>query len=102
MTSGGDNTAQIAITDLKVESNMPVRTINGNATTSSSNDYSVTFDNKFAAIPAIGITFSASSSGDYYNVSSTTATGFNVSIYNSSNQRQARAFNWTATGYGKG
>ena len=102
MTSGGDNTAQIAITNLKVESNMPVRTINGNATTSSSNDYQVTFDNKFAAIPAIGITFSASSSGDYYNVSSTTATGFNVSIYNSSNQRQARAFNWTATGYGKG
>ena len=102
MTSGGDNTAQIAISQLKVDSNMPLRTINGSGTTSSTGNYTVNFANKFAATPVISITFSASTSGDYYNISSTTTTQFSVSIYNDQNQRQARAFNWTATGYGKG
>ena len=102
VTSGGDDTAQIAISQLKVESNMPLRTINGSGTTSSSGNYTVNFSNKFAAAPVIGITFSASTSGDYYNINSTSTTQFSVSIFNDQDQRQARAFNWTATGYGKG
>ena len=102
MTSGGDNTAQIAISQLKVDSNMPTRTINGSGTTSSTGNYTVNFANKFAANPVIGITFSASTSGDYYNINSISTTQFSVSIYNDQDQRQARAFNWTATGYGKG
>jgi hypothetical protein len=44
----------------------------------------------------------ASASGDYYAIASSSATAFTVSIYNSSNARQARAFTWTATGYGQG
>ena len=97
-----DNTAQIAVQTLEVVSNMPLRTINGTGTASGSNDVTITFANKFAAAPVIGITFSATNSGDYYNISSTTTTQFSVSIFNSSNARQARAFTWTATGYGKG
>ena len=97
-----DNTAQLAIQNLQVTSNMPRRTINGSATSSATSDYTITFTNKFAATPVIGITFSATNSGDYYNISSTTATQFSVSIFNSSDTRQARAFTWTATGYGKG
>ena len=81
---------------------MPLRTINGSGTTSADNDVTITFANKFAASPVIGITFSATTSGDYYNISSTSATQFSVSIFNASNQRQARAFTFTATGYGKG
>ena len=54
------------------------------------------------ATPAVGISFNASTSGDYYTVASTAATGFTISIYNAAGARQARAFTWTATGYGKG
>ena len=97
-----DSAAQIAIQTLEVTSNMPLRTINGTGTASSSGDVTITFANKFAAAPVIGITFSASSTGDYYNISSTTSTQFSVSIFNLSNGREARAFTWTATGYGKG
>nr|BAR39304.1 phage-related protein tail component-like protein [uncultured Mediterranean phage uvMED] len=97
-----DSAAQIAIQELEVKSNMPLRTISGTGTTSSSGDETIIFANKFAASPVIGITFSASTSGDYYNISSTLTTQFSVSIFNSSNARQARAFTWTATGYGKG
>ena len=102
VNSGGDNTAQIAIQELIVNSNMPLRTINGSATSSSTGNYTVTFANKFAASPVIGITFSASATGEYYNISNTSSNSFSVSLYNSSDARQAKAFNWTATGYGKG
>nr|BAR26357.1 phage-related protein tail component-like protein [uncultured Mediterranean phage uvMED]BAR26437.1 phage-related protein tail component-like protein [uncultured Mediterranean phage uvMED] len=97
-----DSTAQLAIQTLEVSSNMPLRTINGTGTTLSNADYTITFTNKFAATPVIGITFSATNSGDYYNISSSSANSFSVSIYNSGNIRQARSFSWTATGYGKG
>mgnify|MGYP003306664172 CR=1 FL=1 len=97
-----DNTAQLAVQNLQVTSNMPRRTINGTATTSATSNYTITFTNKFAATPVIGITFSATNSGDYYNISNSNANSFSVSIYNQSNVRQAKAFSWTATGYGKG
>ena len=97
-----DSAAQIAIQQLEVKSNMPLRTISGTGTASSSGDVTINFANKFAAAPVIGITFSATTSGDYYNISNTATDQFSVSIYNASNARQARAFTWTATGYGKG
>jgi predicted phage tail protein len=102
VTTGGDNTARIAIEQLRVASNAPTRTINGSGTTSTSGDLTVTFAKKFNATPAIGISMGASASGDYYAIASSSATAFTVSIYNSSNARQARAFTWTATGYGQG
>jgi len=102
VTTGGDNTARIAIEQLRVASNVPTRSINGAGTTSNSGDFTVTFAKKFNATPAIGITMSASSSGDYYTIASSSATAFTVSIYNSGGTRQARAFSWTATGYGQG
>jgi len=97
-----DSAAQIAIQELEVKSNMPLRTINGTGTASTSGDVTINFANKFAAAPVIGITFSATTSGDYYNISNTATDQFSVSIYNASDARQARAFTWTATGYGKG
>ena len=99
-TTGG-NLEQIAVDQLRVQPMMARRTESGSGTTSSSNDLTVTFGKKFAATPAIGITFSATPTGDYYTIASTSATNFTISIYNASNARQARAFTWTATGYGK-
>ncbi len=95
---------QIAVDQLRVEANMPIRTITGSVTTSASADVSVAYGtgNKFYVAPSVGIVFTANSSGDYYVVSNSTATGFDVSVYNSSNTRIAKTVNWTATGYGKG
>lgn len=102
MTTGGDNTARLAIEQLRVASNVPERSINGTATSSASGDVTVTYPNKFNATPAIGITMSTTSSGDYYTIASSSATAFTISIYNSGGTAQARSFHWTATGYGKG
>ena len=99
--STGANLEQIAIDQLRVQPMMGKRTEVNSGTTSSSGDLTVTFANKFAATPAIGINFSATTSGDYYTLVSSSTTAFTISIYNANNQRQARAFSWTATGYGK-
>ena len=111
MTTGGDRLARIAIEELRAAENMVIRTINGSGTTVGGADKEIIFPNKFKGIPVIGITFTANTgSGDYYQITSTQggAEGdaandrFFISIRNSSDQRQARTFNWTATGYGKG
>tara|TARA_R100001443_G_scaffold33437_2_gene47350 strand:- start:3650 stop:6883 length:3234 start_codon:yes stop_codon:yes gene_type:complete len=97
----GSNLEQIAVDQLRVQPMMGRRTESGSGTTSGSADVTITFDKTFKASPAIGLNFSATTSGDYYTIASTSTTSFSVSIYNASNQRQSRAFSWTATGYGK-
>jgi len=92
----------IAVDQLRVDSNMPSRTTRGSGTSSTSADVSITYTNKFAATPVIGITAFDMATGDYYTISNSAATGFDISFYNSSNSRVERQFNWTATGYGKG
>jgi len=99
-STGGD-LEQIAVDQLRVQPMMGKRTETNSGTTSSSADLTVTFANKFAATPSIGINFSATTTGDYFTLVSSSATAFAISIYNASNVRQARAFSWTATGYGK-
>ena len=99
-TTGG-NLAQMAVSQLRAQPLMGRRTESGSANALNNGDQTVTFANGFAATPAIGITFSATTTGDYYTLASTSATNFTISIYNASNVRQARAFTWTATGYGK-
>ena len=100
----GNELEQIAVDQLRVVANMPIRTVTGSVTTSTSADVSVAYGtgNKFAATPSVGIVFTTNSSGDYYVISNSSATGFDVSVYNSSNTRIAKTVNWTATGYGKG
>lgn len=94
-------TTQIAVQELEVTSNLPYRTVTASVTTSASADVSVSYSNKFYATPAVGIQFTTQSSGDYYVISNSSATGFDVSVYNSSDARVARTVTWTATGYGK-
>jgi hypothetical protein len=102
VTTGGDNSARIAIEQLRVASNVAERAINGSGTSLTTGDFTVTFGKKFNATPVIGITMGVANSGDYYRIASSSGSAFTISIYNSSNARQARAFTWTAIGYGQG
>jgi predicted phage tail protein len=52
-------------------------------------------------LPSLGITAQNMQSGDYFEVSSVSATGFTVTFRNSSDTAVDRNFNWTAVGYGK-
>ena len=97
-----ENNQQIAVDQLRIDSDMPSRTTRGTGTSSASADVSITYANKFAATPVIGITAFNMATGDYYTASNSSATGFDISFYNSGGTRVVRNFDWTATGYGKG
>ena len=102
--STGGPQEQIAVDQLRVEAQMPRRSVTGSVATSTSADVSVTYGagNKFYVTPSVGIVFTTNASGDYYVISNSSATGFDVSVYNSSDTRIAKTVNWTATGYGIG
>ena len=102
--STGGPQEQIAVDQLRVQAEMPRRSATGSVTTSTSADVSVTYGtgNRFYVTPSVGIVFTANASGDYYVISNSSATGFDVSVYSSSNTRIAKTVNWTAVGYGIG
>ena len=106
--STGSSQENIAVDQLSVQAEMPIRTITGTVTTNaqSGTDSNVTVTygsgNKFYVTPAVGIIFNAQSSNEHYEVTNSTATGFELSVYHGTNQRVARDVTWTATGYGIG
>ena len=74
---------------------------------------SITFDKAFftgtsslngvnSSLPSIGITAQNMASGDYFEVTSVSGTGFTVHFKNSSNASISRNFNYSAVGFGKG
>ena len=60
----------------------------------------VTFVNAFYQTPSIGVSASNLASGDYYEVTSATRTGFTVTFKNSSDAAIDRNFQYQAVGYG--
>ena len=60
----------------------------------------VTFTNAFYQEPSIGITAFNLATGDYYEVTSASRTGFTVAFKNSSNTAVSRNFQYQAVGYG--
>ena len=53
-------------------------------------------------LPSIGITAQNMASGDYFEVTNVTGSGFSVHFKDSSNASISRNFNFTAVGFGKG
>ena len=73
----------------------------------------ITFDKAFftgtsalngvnSSLPSIGITAQNMASGDYFEVTSVSGTGFTVHFKDSSNASISRNFNYSAVGFGKG
>ena len=60
----------------------------------------VTFTNAFYQEPGVGITAFNLASGDYYEVSSASRTGFTITFFNSSNTAISRNFQYQAVGFG--
>ena len=54
-----------------------------------------------AYVPSVGITAENMQSGDFFELSSITGSGFTVTFKNSSGTAVDRNFRWQVTGYGK-
>ena len=104
----------ILVDELGYEATFQRRQENSNgAIASGTSTKSITFDKAFftgtatlgganAYLPSIGITVQNLGAGERVNVSSVTATGFNVDVLDSSGNNVNRNFTYSAVGYGKG
>lgn len=91
----------IVISRISVTVDMPDRTVNMPGLVSGTSTYSVAYPEGFAAVPSVGITFNNGNSGDYYQISNKTRSGFDIVFRNSSGTAVSRTFDVLAKGYGR-
>lgn len=101
IATSGNPTHNIAINELAVSIDMEDRVQAGSNITSGAGSYSVTFSEPFRVTPAIGITAEAMNTGDYYTITSKTASGFVIIFKNSAGTTISRNFDYMAKGYGR-
>lgn len=100
MTSAnGDSSPRVK--SLSVAIDMPDRVTSGDDIESGAGAYSVTFSPSFRVAPAIGIAAQNLQQGDYYEISSKSASGFTITFRNSSGTAVNRTFDYVARGYGE-
>jgi len=109
-----EDTAQdIRVSQLGYTASLQRRTEQGNLTASGAGAKAITFAHQFftgtsallganSNLPSIGINAQNMASGDYFEVSSVSGTGFTVHFKNSSNASIDRNFTYQAVGFGKG
>jgi len=95
-----DQQATPKVTQLSVSVDMPDRTVSGNDVVSGAGAKVVTFAQGFRETPAIGIGAQDMQTGDYYEITSKSRTGFTITFKNSSGTAVSRSFDYVAKGYG--
>jgi hypothetical protein len=110
----GDPAENILVDQLGYQATFQRRTEQSiGAVSSGAGTKAVTFDKAFftgtaslgginAYLPSIGIVAQNLATGDYYNVTNVTSSGFDVTFRNSAGTAVSRNFLWTAVGFGKG
>jgi hypothetical protein len=95
-----DGVSSPVITALSVTVDMPDRIFSGNDITSGTGTYSVTFTLPFySANYAVGITAQGMATGDFFELTSKTTSGFNLAFKNSSGTGISKTFDYIAKGY---
>ena len=109
-----DDVAQdIKVSQLGYTASLQRRTEQGNVTASGAGAKAVTFTNPFfvgtssllganSNLPSVGINAQNMASGDFFEVTNISGTGFTVHFKNSSNASIDRNFTYQAVGFGKG
>jgi len=94
-----DSAETPAISELTAEMRLPTRTQSDNDIQSGAGSKVVTFTTPFKALNAVSISVGDMQSGDYYAITSKSASGFTITFYNSSNAAVDRLFDYVATGF---
>ena len=112
--TSSDPAQDIKVTQLGYTATFQRRTEqSATAISSGSGSKAIVFDKPFftgtsslnginSSLPSIGITAQNMASGDYFEVTSVSGTGFTVHFKNASNASISRNFNYSAVGFGKG
>mgnify|MGYP001200291959 CR=1 FL=1 len=94
----GDSSHQINVSQLQAQAEVYYRFESEGVTTDASGS-ALTFDSSFRAAPQINITAQDLATGDYYTITSPSATGFTLKFFNSSGTGVSRSAYYIARGY---
>ena len=89
------------VTSLQVTVDMPDRFDFGNDISSGAGTKAITFSPAFKQLDNVAITAQNMATGDFFVVSSKSATGFNIIFKNASGSAVDRTFDYQAKGFGK-
>jgi len=98
-TTSGESSPQLEA--LSVSIDMPDRVISGDNLASGAGAYAVTYGKAFKETPAVAIAAENLAQGDYYEITSKSASGFTITFRNSGGSAVSRTFDYVAKGYGE-
>lgn len=97
LSSSGDN--NIAVTKCTVIIDMPDTLYSENDIVSGASTYSIVYPTPFYNVSAIGITAQDMQTGDYYEITNKTVSGFDITFKNSSGTVVSKTFDYISKGY---
>lgn len=89
----------VAVVKLSASVDMPDKLQSGDDIDSGASIYSASFDSEFYVNPAIAITAQGMQTGDYYEVTNKTTSGFDITFKNAGGTAISRTFDYIARGY---
>ena len=95
----GESSPQVQT--LSVNIDMPDRVVSGDNIVSGAGSYAVTYGKAFKVTPAVAIAAENLAQGDYYEITSKSASGFTITFRNSGGSAVSRTFDYVAKGYGE-
>jgi len=95
-----DTQATPVVQEVSVTVDMQDRIESADDVSSGAGSKVITFGNAFKATPAIGIS-ATMETGDYYEITSKSASGFTITFKNSGGTAVDRTFDYVAKGYGR-
>jgi len=95
----GDINHNVIVKTLSVTVDMPDRDDFGEDIASGTSPYAVTYTTPFIAAPSLAITAQNMATGDYYEITSKTVTGFTIVFKNSAGTNLSKTFDYHAKGY---
>jgi len=94
-----NNSATPIVSQLSVSADMQQRIISDNDVVSGAGTKSIAFSPVFISTPAIGISAQGLSTGDFYEITSKTVNGFDITFKNSGGTAISKTFDYIAKGY---
>jgi hypothetical protein len=94
-----DNSATPVVSALSVNADMIERLVSENDVVSGAGTKAITFSPVFISTPAIGISAQGLATGDFYEITSKSVSGFNITFKNSGGTAISKTFDYIAKGH---
>ena len=101
VTYFSDSEATPSVSALSVTIDMPDRIVAENDIASGTGTKAITFSPAFKSLQGVGISAQNLASGDFYAITSKSATGFTIQFFNSGGSGINRTFDYVAKGFGE-